>query len=271
MAAWTKEETLKLIELWSAEDIQTQLEGCKRNKQVFEKLAAQLRDEGYDRTFQQCREKTKKLRQDYKKVKDKIKQTGEEGRRHLIAKFEYFEVMDAFLANRPATQPKVVIDSLAGQCTSNADSDSDDSVQPAGSTTVGNGNSTAATVDLDSSDEPTVNVKQKPKESADLKPPVDVKPVISSKKKRKRQIEIVQDTMKGVIKQVVEAQKESDQKFVELEEKRMKMEQAQQEREAQMRRDDQEFQMRVYQMMLTGSYSQYSYSPSGYQPHSSNQ
>jgi len=83
----------------------------------------------------------------------------------LIAKFKYFEVMDAFLANRPATQPKVVIDSL---CTSNADSDSDDSVKPAGSTTVGNGNSTAATVDLNSRDEPTVNVKQKPKESADL-------------------------------------------------------------------------------------------------------
>jgi len=81
----------------------------------------------------------------------------------------------------------------------------------------------------------------------------------------------MQDTMKGMIKQVVEAQKESDQKFAELEEKRMKMEEAQQEREAQMRCDDQEFQMRVYQMMLTGSYSQYSYSPSGYQPHFSNQ
>jgi len=40
--------------------------------------------------------------------------------------------------------------------------------------------------------------------------------------------------MKGMIKQVVEAQKESDKKFAELEEKRMKMEDVQQEREAQM-------------------------------------
>lgn len=146
MAAWTKEETLKLIELWSAEDIQIQLEGCKRNKQVFEKLSVQLCEEGYDRSFQQCREKKMKLRQEYKKVKDKIKQTGQEGTRYLISKFEYFMVIDAFLANRPATQPKVIIDSLADQCTSNAENDasnSDESVYPAESESiVPTGNST---------------------------------------------------------------------------------------------------------------------------------
>jgi len=72
----------------------------------------------------------------------------------------------------------------------------------------------------------------------------------------------MQDTIKGIIKQVVEAQRESDKKFVELEEKSMKMEDAQQEKEAQMLCNDQEFQMRVYQMMLSGSYS---HPPSGYQ------
>jgi len=102
----------------------------------------------------------------------------------LIAKFEYFEVIDAFLANRPATQPKVIIDSLADQCTSSdADdeaSDWDDSMPPAEDTTTGSENSTnstTASIDLDSSDESTVRVKQKPKEIADIKPQVDVKPV----------------------------------------------------------------------------------------------
>ena len=57
--------------------------------------------------------------------------------------------------------------------------------------------------------------------------------------------------MKGMINEVVEAQKSSDQLFAQLEEKRMKMEEAQQEREEKMRRDDQEFQMRVFQL-LTG-------------------
>jgi len=40
--------------------------------------------------------------------------------------------------------------------------------------------------------------------------------------------------MKGIIKQVVEVQKESNKNFVDLEEKRMKMEEVQQERKAQM-------------------------------------
>jgi len=99
-------------------------------------------------------------------VKDKIKQKGKEGRRHLIAKFEYFEVIDIFFSNRPVTQPKVVIDSLADRRTSsNADneaSDIDNSVPPAKGTTTGSGNSTNS-ISFDSSDEPTVHVKQKSK------------------------------------------------------------------------------------------------------------
>ena len=103
MAAWTKEETLKLIELWSYEDIQAQLEGCKRNQQVYEKIASLMQKEGFTRTYQQCREKIKKLRQQYKKGKDKIRQTGQQGRQHLISKFVYFNTLDNILGNRPAT------------------------------------------------------------------------------------------------------------------------------------------------------------------------
>ena len=75
---------------------------------------------------------------------------------------------------------------------------------------------------------------------------------MSGKKKRGRQIEVLQDTMKGMINEVVEAQKASDQLFAQLEEKRMKMEEAQQEQEAKTHRDDQEFQMWVFQL-LTGA------------------
>ena len=48
---------------------------------------------------------------------------------------------------------------------------------------------------------------------------VDVKPIVSNKKKQKRQLEVMQDTMKGLIKEVVDAQKASDKMYVELEEK----------------------------------------------------
>jgi len=93
------------------------------------------------------------------------------GRWHLTAKYE---IMDTFLGNGPATQSKVVIDSLADQCTSNADyevpeSDSDDSGKPAESktttTTAYTGNSM---IDVNSSDEPTLSAK--PKECPDVKP-----------------------------------------------------------------------------------------------------
>lgn len=259
MAAWTKEETLKLIELWSYEDIQAQLEGYKRNQQVYEKIASLMQKEGFTRTYQQCREKIKKLRQQYKKVKDKIRQTGQQGRQHLISKFVYFNALDNILGNRPATEPMVVIDSLSGKSEVDVESNVSESdhegkeeqeaelwesdmkeseARESSTTTVASNEDSSSSKDV-------IVVKKEDK--------VDVKPIVSNKKKRKRQLEVMQDTMKGLIKEVVDAQKASDKMYVELEEKRLKMEEAQLERESKMRRDDQEFQMQVLQM-ITGSY-----------------
>jgi len=50
MALWTNEKTFKLIELWSQDNIQAQLEGCKRNQQVNEKIAVLMQKEGFTRT-----------------------------------------------------------------------------------------------------------------------------------------------------------------------------------------------------------------------------
>ena len=65
LASWSKSETLNLIEFWSADDIQMQLEGCKQNRQVVQKIASQMQNESYNRTYQQCREKTKELCKEY--------------------------------------------------------------------------------------------------------------------------------------------------------------------------------------------------------------
>lgn len=64
---WSKEETLKLIDVWGQETIQKQLQECKRNQGVYEVVAQEMREDGYDRTYQQCRDKIKKLRAKYKK------------------------------------------------------------------------------------------------------------------------------------------------------------------------------------------------------------
>ena len=74
--AWTNDETWKLIEFWGENGIQEQLEGCTRSKHVYGKLSYALAKEGVTKSGEQCRRKMKKLRQDYKKIKDKHKLTG---------------------------------------------------------------------------------------------------------------------------------------------------------------------------------------------------
>lgn len=68
---WGKEETLKLIALWGEEDVQAQLEGCRSNRQVYEKIAREMQAANYTRTFLQCREKLKKLKAEYRAVVNK--------------------------------------------------------------------------------------------------------------------------------------------------------------------------------------------------------
>ena len=45
---WSDREVLHLIELWGEEGMQEQLEGAKRNKHIYERLAAQLGKIGSD-------------------------------------------------------------------------------------------------------------------------------------------------------------------------------------------------------------------------------
>ena len=105
MANWTEDETLCLITLWGEDSIQAQIEGCRRNRAIFAKLAEQMRDQGYNRTGDQCREKVKKLKADYKKIKDKNNETGRARQSSRV-----FEAMNNVLGHRPATHPHVVLD-----------------------------------------------------------------------------------------------------------------------------------------------------------------
>ena len=66
-----------------------------------------MKEAGYERNFQQCRDKIKKLKVEYKKVKDKEKKTGE-GK----TKWEFFDGMYNILGDRPSTILPVVLDSL---------------------------------------------------------------------------------------------------------------------------------------------------------------
>ena len=204
-ATWSKEQILKLIEIWGQETIQKQLQECKRNQSIFEEVAKQMREAGYERTFQQCREKIKKLKGDYRKEKDKHNKTGE-GRTN----WDYFEAMDAILGHRPAT---VVIDTSESATPALETQEKDEEgEQPAANESDGTGSMNSSTTPLSSS----------------------LAGAGSSIRKRKRPAK-TESVVVDLMERVISAQMKSDEQMLELEEKRMRMEEQQMEREAQQR------------------------------------
>ena len=104
--SWTREEVFKLISIWNDTTIQEQLEGCRRNSQVYKKISDDLHSAGFARTLEQCREKIKKLKTEYKYKRD---QTGQ-GR---YPEWEYFDALNKVLGHKHSTKPPVVVESLS--------------------------------------------------------------------------------------------------------------------------------------------------------------
>ena len=106
-ANWTDREVFRLINCWSEEGIQEQLEDSRRNKHVYDKLSRSLAEHDIKKTGEQCRTKVKKIRQEYKKFKDNHNLTG----RGSI-QWKYFKKLDKIFGTRPATRPQVLLDYL---------------------------------------------------------------------------------------------------------------------------------------------------------------
>ena len=222
--SWSREETLKLIEIWGNDAIQAQLEGCKCNQEIFGKFAAEMVEAGHERTAQQCRDKVKKLKVEYRKIKDKRKKTGQ-GR---YPEWDYFDALDAILGHKPATEPPAVINSMGTS---------------------------------DHHEE----VEQEPSHSLELfehQPctsgqagSMSTTPVVPQLRKRKcSKMEKMESTTGELITKLIDAKQRGDQLLVELEEKRLKFEEKQMEKEAQQRCEEREFQMRMMQMMMAQFY-----------------
>ena len=103
---WSNDEMMKLIELWSEDIIQAQLEGSKRNAIVFHKIAHDMEAAGYVKTGEQCNSKVRKIKLEYRKIVDNNNKTGR-GRKD----WKFFDAIDAVLGHKPATWPPVVVES----------------------------------------------------------------------------------------------------------------------------------------------------------------
>jgi len=65
--AWTEEETVGLIEVWAADDVQHSLKTCVRNGHVFAEISEKMAILGYLRTAEQCQTRIKRLKKTYRR------------------------------------------------------------------------------------------------------------------------------------------------------------------------------------------------------------
>ena len=224
MTSWSNSEVSLLIALWGEEGVQEQLEGAKRNKHVYDKIAKQMQEKGSSKTSEQCRAKMKKLKLDYRKIKDKHNKTGQ-GRK----KWKFYEPLDSILGHRPTTRP-VMLDTSANELNRDEE-DSDQSDEPVDSEVsielsqqTGSSSSSYPELSLqtgsslgnsseDNSQNQASTTENANSEASPSTPlTLSTQPAQSRKRKRTKDdnIEVV---LSNVAKEIVQAQSLSDTKF----------------------------------------------------------
>lgn len=95
---WSQEETELLIAVWSEEKIQHDLGESLRNEKVYRELSGRLAKVGVSRSAKQCREKIKKLKLEYRKIKKNSDGSGDKGKT-----FRWYDAMDTIMSESPVT------------------------------------------------------------------------------------------------------------------------------------------------------------------------
>jgi len=95
---WSNEEVQTFLCVVAEEKIQRELDGATRNEKVYKEVSERLSKLGYNRTFRQCREKLKKLRSNYRAVKDA--HNGRSGSNRKS--WKWYEQMDGIYGHRPS-------------------------------------------------------------------------------------------------------------------------------------------------------------------------
>lgn len=91
-ASWTEQETVTLVEVWAADDVQHSLKTCVRNGHIFADIAEKMAAVGYLRTAEQCHCRIKRLKKAYRRYCN----TRREGR---PAAFRYFNLLAPVLGD----------------------------------------------------------------------------------------------------------------------------------------------------------------------------
>ena len=245
MAYWSKEETFKLISIWSEDNIQAQLEGCKRNREVYSKISRELSLAGYNRTYEQCREKLKKLKAEYKKISDKRKETGQGS----YPEWDNYDAMDRVLGHKPSTQPAVVVDTLEDTQVQDTQTD-DDQLQETEVGATPNLDTSDTTVPSPASTDVTDASGEVATTSQVQKKGIDGTDKVSSRKRKKSKFDMTGE----LLDKLIGMQEKSDKMLMELEMKRARLEEKQMEMDIHMRREEREFQLQMMDMLTRNTH-----------------
>ncbi|XP_048418072.1 myb/SANT-like DNA-binding domain-containing protein 2 [Stegostoma tigrinum] len=106
--SWTPAETNALIAVWGDERLQDVLEGNLRNSHIFDRISQALREMGYERSANQCKERIKTLKRCYSRVKER-------GRGKRTCNYTFQQLEQVFgrvpVVWEPNTYQPVLIDS----------------------------------------------------------------------------------------------------------------------------------------------------------------
>ncbi|XP_032064969.1 zinc finger and SCAN domain-containing protein 20-like isoform X2 [Thamnophis elegans] len=89
---WTDEETRAFIQVWGDDAVQSALASNYRTVAQFQWISDEMRARGYNRDWEQCRERAKALRRGFKVIVD-----GNSNARHGRRVWPYFEELNRFL------------------------------------------------------------------------------------------------------------------------------------------------------------------------------
>ena len=145
--------------------------------------------------------------------------------------------MDKILGGRPATKPPLVIDTLNSSAETSGTDDDQESKK----------------VDNDSVEDTLEDVESVSVAGTDVSGSSDGnnKTAVSKGKKPKKRSreDRLQSIMSGIMTQILDSQAQSDAKYLEIEEKRMRFEQEDKEREERMKKMEMDFQLRIMSMI----------------------
>uniref|UniRef100_A0A3B3IG73 Myb/SANT-like DNA-binding domain-containing protein n=1 Tax=Oryzias latipes TaxID=8090 RepID=A0A3B3IG73_ORYLA len=104
---WSNAEVSCLLSLWGDETVQAKLQGCYRNKSLYEDISRDMGKHGFKRSWLQCQRKIKSLKSKSKSVKDHNNKSG-----NSRATFPFYDQMEGILGDRPSFRPPELLDSL---------------------------------------------------------------------------------------------------------------------------------------------------------------